>query len=841
MSGPITPEQLALVSLVTDLQSAVEAQEGIVENIVESVSRAEQALGDVATIGANAIAAQGAELSTRLSEARYFPPDFIDGSKWWTGGQGQTGSPVQATNYPLGGTFVTVAGVGVVYQTEANPPTLNSFGTVGVVAGVTDTDIRIEVRARALTNNTGPAAHTGVGLINIGADFTGAAFHVGANFPSLTVADGWQTLVWDFVVPATNDPNFAAYYRPAFFYNAVGDTPDPLAGSTDPQGNQRFQIAFFLVTEISVPIVTAAAISAAASAASAAESLQSSVNSLASATASAGSATAAATSATNAAVSAFSYALRSQLPITGIAAHQSATIWGDTDANNGSWEWSGTAWARTGDTPAQAVAKAVAVVTDKFAPDYPIGSELQPGTQVVVNLDDWIVLTLTPTAAGTLTLYSQWIADLANSIQIEPSGGDFYVRNLDDWIIYNFSAPLPTASSSGATFVPTITDGQVAAVLTTQVEDQPLLGGVNIILSAGESSAHGLDYMSEAFDQLCIQHGTPKPAGATVNDINDFHNAYTVDENIALRWHHDNSDDTPGTTENIDAGFTSFGAECITAILMNEMGNDMVAFNTPDYWEKRVLNWIKMIQNYSKQKYKGTVPGAIMPTPPCFMTLFHTWPNGNLNPAIPLRAIEMARRIYGFGISTTESVATFYDDRHYGTPGDILDLDGMTRERRRIASHGGIAVYHWRINKRKFHPTQVIGAWADGTSAFLEFYTPVPPLQVNTTLVAAIANNGLEAFTAAGARITITGVSILPNGRTVQVTQAAPWVVGAAGDQIWGAMTPTTPGTAGRLTGARSPFCDSATHMIDLGMGAGPEPFQSYMLPFMLTLTQGVM
>lgn len=473
----------------------------------------------------------------------------------------------------------------------------------------------------------------------------------------------------------------------------------------------------------------------------------------------------------------------------------------------------------------------IATLSASFVPDMPAGNELPVGTIYVMQDDGWIISTLTPTGMNALTANEEWLTTVPGFLQMMPTGGHFVKMQSDGWIITDYD----DTSSASAAVEPTATDAQVAAVLVNEVENQPLLVGKNIFLSVGESSAHGLDFMSDAFNQLCVQYSTPKPAGATVDDINDFHNGYSVDENIA-RWHHDDADDTAGTTENIDAGFTSLGAECISAILMNEMGNDMVALTDPDYWEERILHWIRMIQNYSRQKYLGTVPTAIMPTPPCFITIFHSWANGDLDTAIPLRAIEMARRVYDFGISTSEYVATFYDNRHYGTPGNIGDTAGMTNERRRIAAWGGIANYEWRINKRKFHPTQVVDAWFDGTAAFLRFEMPKPPLQASTALVSAITNQGLEAFTAAGAPITITGVSILPNGFVVQVDQASPWV---AGDQIWGAMTATTAGTAGRITGPRSTLCDSSTYLIDLGGGAGPEVFRSHMLPFKRPLTQG--
>jgi fructose-specific component phosphotransferase system IIB-like protein len=472
------------------------------------------------------------------------------------------------------------------------------------------------------------------------------------------------------------------------------------------------------------------------------------------------------------------------------------------------WDDGGSAWVFTRLSPNARIAELRA----SFVPDMPAGSELPLGTIYVMQDDGWIIATLTPTAMNILSANEDWLGEMPGFLQMMPTGGHFVKMQSDGWIITDYD----DTSGDAVAVEPTATNAQVAAVLVNEVENQPLLVGKNIFLSVGESTANGIDFMSNAFDQLCTQYATPKPAGATVDDANYFHNAYTVDENIAA-W--------ADTKTIIDAAFTA-GAECISAITMLEQGNDMVALTDVDYWEERILQWIRMIQNYSRQKYLGTAPAAIMPSPPCFMTVIASWANGDLPLDIPLRSIEMARRIYDFGISTSEYIAEFVDNRHY--------LNAT--EQRRIAAWGGIANYEWRINKRKFHPTQVVDAWFDGTAAFLRFEMPKPPLQASTALVSTIAHNGLEAFTAAGVAITITNVNILPNGLVVQVDQASPWV---AGDQIWGAITPTTPGTAGRTTGPRSTLCDSSTYTIDLGLGGGPIVFRSHMLPFKRTLTQG--
>ena len=144
-------------------------------------------LGDVVAAADSAYEAQQAELaaeaaglSARLSQAQNFPPDFVEETKFWTGGQGQASSPTVAANNPLPGTYLSVDGEGQVYQTEATPQTCNSFGPVGIFAGVPGTAIQVQARIRAMTDNTGgtPSA-VGVSILHLSSEFNYTTFHAG--------------------------------------------------------------------------------------------------------------------------------------------------------------------------------------------------------------------------------------------------------------------------------------------------------------------------------------------------------------------------------------------------------------------------------------------------------------------------------------------------------------------------------------------------------------------------------------------------------------------------------------------------------------------------------------
>lgn len=190
------------------------------------------------------LAAASSALSALISQALNFPADFVEGSRYFTGGNGQISSPVVAANNPVQGTFN-----GGFYQSVKNPESCYSIGPIGYVAGIPGTTIRISARFRALTDvsNGATGTNTGVGILPLKSDFSLVQFVDGAGAGAVKVADGWKTVTFDFVVPATTDPKYGAYYRPTFFMNVVGSA-NPLTPSTSKQGDQQFELAWLKVT-----------------------------------------------------------------------------------------------------------------------------------------------------------------------------------------------------------------------------------------------------------------------------------------------------------------------------------------------------------------------------------------------------------------------------------------------------------------------------------------------------------------------------------------------------------------------------------------------------------------
>lgn len=225
----------------------VEQFNDLVERITIEVTRVEQLFTDTVAYEDSLYQAQQHELmaknyalDARVSQGMSFPSDFVAKSNFWTEGNGQIAPPEAAANNPLSGTFPLIAGLGVVYRTEANPESCNSFGPIGYVQGIPGTIITITGRVRAITDETGGALNTavGVGILPMNGDFSLQEYVIGTGVPSHTVADGWQTVKHRFVVPP-NAP--APIYRPTAFYNVGGNTPDPLHPSNDPQGNQQYE------------------------------------------------------------------------------------------------------------------------------------------------------------------------------------------------------------------------------------------------------------------------------------------------------------------------------------------------------------------------------------------------------------------------------------------------------------------------------------------------------------------------------------------------------------------------------------------------------------------------
>lgn len=240
---------VASAEIITDLITSISELEGIVGDGLS--------VGDSATEAeAHKLAAEAAALDAKLSVAQTFPINFEAHSKYWTDGLGQAGSPAVAANNPLQGSFVAVEGEGIVYQTELVPENCNSFGPIGVIEGIPGRKFRVSARIRAITDNTGGTpVQTGVALIHLDSapDFGYTEFVPGAALGSCTVADGWQVITFEFVVPDQGSELWSPYYRPSIFYNVVGAEADPLEGSNDPQGNQVFQVAYVEIEDIPVP------------------------------------------------------------------------------------------------------------------------------------------------------------------------------------------------------------------------------------------------------------------------------------------------------------------------------------------------------------------------------------------------------------------------------------------------------------------------------------------------------------------------------------------------------------------------------------------------------------
>lgn len=227
-----------------------------------SVSVLEDKVGDTDAARASAYAAQDYELQAaasaldaRLSEAQNFPSDFLSGSKYWTGDNGQISNPVVAANNPLSGTFETVAGSGQIYRSLANPESCASFGPVGYFVGIPGTVMVLKARVRCIADlsNGAVSPNTGVGIIPMNAQFSLIQYIPGGGLGSMTVAMGWQEVSWTYVIPPTTDPTFGVYYRPTLFMNVVGNA-NPLTPSLDTQGNARFEIAWFRIN-VTVPAI----------------------------------------------------------------------------------------------------------------------------------------------------------------------------------------------------------------------------------------------------------------------------------------------------------------------------------------------------------------------------------------------------------------------------------------------------------------------------------------------------------------------------------------------------------------------------------------------------------
>lgn len=185
-------------------------------------------------------------LSSRLSAAMSFPSDFLDGSKFWTGGNGQIADPTVSANNPLPGTFHTISGEGVVYRTLANPESCDSFGPIGYIKAKPGQRVYLKSRFRCIENTTNGVTNTNTGLSMLPLDenFSLINFTVGSGLGHVTVEQGYREIEWTFTTPPDTDPEYGVFYRPTLFYNVVG-SQSPLSPSLDTQGNARFEFSYF--------------------------------------------------------------------------------------------------------------------------------------------------------------------------------------------------------------------------------------------------------------------------------------------------------------------------------------------------------------------------------------------------------------------------------------------------------------------------------------------------------------------------------------------------------------------------------------------------------------------
>src|SRR5581483_520189 len=222
----------ALVAEVNSLESSVSALEG--------TSADAAAAADSATAAAASETAAASVLQTAILDvAQTFPSSFINGSTFFTNQTGETESPTSALAQTLPGTFVTVSGMGQVYQTEASPTGANSFGAVGLIKGVPGKIISIQVMTRALSNNTaGGDSYVGASFVGLDEAY-GTPVYLSSTvaYDNLNTSAGWQVSTYEYTIPMTG---YKAWYRPHVYYNYA---------ASGPAGNQQFQFASLLVVD----------------------------------------------------------------------------------------------------------------------------------------------------------------------------------------------------------------------------------------------------------------------------------------------------------------------------------------------------------------------------------------------------------------------------------------------------------------------------------------------------------------------------------------------------------------------------------------------------------------
>lgn len=471
--------------------------------------------------------------------------------------------------------------------------------------------------------------------------------------------------------------------------------------------------------------------------------------------------------------------------------NQGATVVGDTEANDGLYGWNADdeVWERRADNANQKVA----TLETGFG-FHPIGIGGSDGSFNIVNQAGFIIARLTPSEMNSLSDSVPWLVDMLSRTAVIPNGGRFQKQNEAGFIVTDYEQDTAVA-------VPQRTIAEDLAITGRSAEYGPLLAGKNISMAWGESKAEDFNQLAGFYEQLLPQVGGSLDEATTVSSAVYFHNAYDLDELIA---------DVPSLRTAMDAAFAGpSGAECVSFIVMNEQANDMLRRLSADAWEALMLQAADLIWRYSLQSYKATDATRPPPMPPIFMTVDCTYAfstEGSLSAEIPLRSIDLARRHPLFGIAVADYICEFngIDYRHYSSA-----------DKKLLNAYHALAWIYWRVLGVKFEPTQVVESWLQGDDFYLRCITPRGPLVADTALVTAIADNGLRAFTAAGAQTTISGLTII-GGSIIKGTVAASI---AGGGWVDGAMFATTPNTSGKATGPRMPYRCSTTYTVDLGSG----------------------
>lgn len=409
------------------------------------------------------------------------------------------------------------------------------------------------------------------------------------------------------------------------------------------------------------------------------------------------------------------------------------------------------------------------------------------------------------------------IAFLADMVKLwSTSGRDLWV-NEAGWVTKDVTLEIENLQNSVSTTT-TETDARVEAIHGVEVENAPLIEGVNLIMSWGESKALGAVYPKQYFDELYTTLTGPLPANVSTMGGNYNLGGLTMDEQMTATQ-------LLLMRTNLDNCFTN-GANAATGWSLVEQANDMIRRTPLDVWESNIRIALDIIRKDSLQRYSGPNSTNPIPIPPVIMFAeCGAWARASdLTPDIMLRSIELSHEIYNLIVSNPDYICMFEaDNLHYSSNVTYANIN---------ASYAALALYYWRVLGKKYHPTQVREWWFYGDKAYLRCEMPHPPLQISTALVASITNAGLTANNSAGTPITISNVSIGMGGHALVVQQANSWV---NGDQICGALVGTTPLMSGRTEGPRSTVHDSSPYTVTRD-NATIRPLYSPLMPFRIIL-----